>query len=142
MLLSVTDSGFMNVLESIGQLLVLLLILAFVLALAYYASKWTARFQNTYSKGSNMEVIETIRLQDGKYLQIVKVADKYVVIGLGKESISYICELSPDSVERFDATTAQNVSGMSFSKVLSHFTKSDESINGKVNDGSDENKEE
>ena len=78
MSLAAIDSGFLNILHGIGQLVVLLLILAFVLFLAYYTSKLTARFQNNLTKDGNMRVLETIRLQDGKYLQIVKVPDNSI----------------------------------------------------------------
>ncbi len=138
MILSVGNGGFMGVLESIGQLLVLLLILAFVLFLAYYTSKWAAGFQNKYTKGSNMSVVETMRLQDGKLLQIVKVADKCIVIGLGKEEITYLCEIDPDSVQEVSDRFNAGKGDLSFAKVLGRFTREDNSLDGKNDDENNE----
>lgn len=138
MSLAAIDSGFLNILHGIGQLVVLLLILAFVLFLAYYTSKLTARFQNNLTKDGNMRVLETIRLQDGKYLQIVKVADRYIVLGLGKEEITYICELD-EMPERPDVDSGDN-SG--FLNVLNMFTAKNDDSGEEVDNGNAKNKKE
>ena len=139
MTLAAIDSGFLNILHGIGQLLVLLLILAFVLFLAYYTSKLTARFQNNLTKGGSMSVIETIRLQDGKYLQIVKIADRYIVLALGKEEVTYICELD-ELPERTEGNTSDDNSG--FLAVLNKFTAKNNDSDKEINDGSTKEDEE
>ncbi len=139
MALATIDSGFLNILHGIGQLLVLLLILAFVLFLAYYTSKLTARFQNNLTKGGSMRVIETIRLQDGKFLQIVKVSDRYIVLGLGKEEITYICELD-EMPERVEDIESNDNSG--FLAVLNKFTAKNNDSAKEVNDESAKEDEE
>ena len=139
MTLAAIDSGLLNILHSIGQLLVLLLILAFVLFLAYYTSKLTAKFQNNLTKGQSMSVVETIRLQDGKFLQIVKVSDRYIVLGLGKEEITYICELD-EMPERVEDSVSSDNSG--FLAVLNKFTAKDNNSANEVNDESAKEDEE
>jgi|UPI0006776834 flagellar protein FliO/FliZ len=139
MTLAAIDSGLLNILHGIGQLLVLLLILAFVLFLAYYTSKLTAKFQNNLTKGQSMSVVETIRLQDGKFLQIVKVSDRYIVLGLGKEEITYICELD-EMPERVEDSVSSDNSG--FLAVLNKFTAKDNNSANEVNDESAKEDEE
>ena len=139
MTLAAIDSGLLNILHGIGQLLVLLLILAFVLFLAYYTSKLTAKFQNNLTKGQSMSVVETIRLQDGKFLQIVKVSDRYIVLGLGKEEITYICELD-EMPERVEDSVSSDNSG--FLAVLNKFTAKDINSANEVNDESAKEDEE
>ena len=139
MTLAAIDSGLLNILHGIGQLLVLLLILAFVLFLAYYTSKLTAKFQNNLTKGQSMSVVETIRLQDGKFLQIVKVSDRYIVLGLGKEEITYICELD-EMPERVEDSVSSDNSG--FLAVLNKFTAKDNNSAKEVNDESAKEDEE
>ena len=139
MTLAAIDSGLLNILHGIGQLLVLLLILAFVLFLAYYTSKLTAKFQNNLTKGQSMSVVETIRLQDGKFLQIVKVSDRYIVLGIGKEEITYICELD-EMPERVEDSVSSDNSG--FLAVLNKFTAKDNNSANEVNDESAKEDEE
>lgn len=48
----------------------------------------------------NIEVIETFRIANNKYLQIIRTADKYLVIAVCKDSITMLTELSEDSIEK------------------------------------------
>ena len=67
MLLSMTS----NRLDSIVQLITAVCIFIFVLALAYFTTKFTAGFQKSKLASPNVEVIETFRLTQNKYIQIV-----------------------------------------------------------------------
>ena len=67
MLLSMTS----NRLDSIVQLITAVCIFIFVLALAYFTTKFTAGFQKSKLASPNVEVIETFRLTQNKYIQIL-----------------------------------------------------------------------
>ena len=86
--------------DSIAQLLTVLLIFLLVLALAYFTTRFVGTYQKTKLVNRNFEHIETYRITNGKYLQLVKAGSKYVVIGIGKDSISMICELSEDEIKK------------------------------------------
>ena len=85
--------------ESFTQFLTVILVFVFVLALTYLTTRFVGSYQKTRSAGKNFEVIETCKITNGKYLQIVRIGEKYVVIGIGKDSITSICELSAGDIK-------------------------------------------
>ena len=93
MILALTDRA-----ESFTQFLTVILIFLLVLGLTYLTTRFVGNYQKIRNVNRNFEVIETLKITNGKYLQIVRVGEKYVVIGIGKDSITNICELSPDDI--------------------------------------------
>ena len=55
------------------------------------------------SKG-NIEVIETCRLSQTKYIQIVRVGAKYLVIGVCKDTITMLASLDETELEFPEST--------------------------------------
>ena len=94
MILALTDRA-----ESFTQFLTVILIFLLVLGLTYLTTRFVGNYQKIRSINRNFEVIETLRITNGKYLQIVRVGGKYVVIGIGKDSITKVCELSEDDIK-------------------------------------------
>ena len=72
MLLSVT-----SVIDSVVQFITVLFIFVFVLGITYFTTRYIAGIQKEQYRTGNMELIETLRISNNKYLQIVRVADKY-----------------------------------------------------------------
>ena len=95
--------------ESVTQFLTVILVFVLVLALTYLTTRFVGNYQKTRTANRNFEVIETYRITNGKYLQIVKIGEKYVVIGIGKNDISYICDLSPDDIKPIQDLSGQPV---------------------------------
>jgi flagellar protein FliO/FliZ len=48
-------------------------------------------------KNKNMQIVETMRLTNNKYLQIVKVAEEYLVISISKDHVELLTRLDPES---------------------------------------------
>ncbi len=84
---------------SISQLITVLFLFFAVLAITYYVTKWIARYQKASSFGSNMEIMETMRLSANKYMQIVRVSQKYLVIAVCKDTVTLLAELGEDEYE-------------------------------------------
>ena len=84
--------------DSVVQFLTLLIIFAFVIAVTYLTVRWISKVQQGQTKCSNIEIIETKRITNNKYLQIVRAGDKYILIGIGKDEISMISELNEDEL--------------------------------------------
>jgi flagellar protein FliO/FliZ len=82
--------------SSVAQLITVLILFVAVLVLTYYVTKWIAKYQQVSTSCSNMEIVETMRLSASKYMQIVRVSDKYLVIGVCKDTITLLAELSSD----------------------------------------------
>ncbi len=86
-------------LESLVQLFCVILIFIFVVFLAYFAARVAGSFQaNMVTKQTNIKIIETYRITNNKFIQIVKLGDKYVALGVGKDEVNLIAELNPDSI--------------------------------------------
>lgn len=118
-------TGAVGVLKSIGEIIVMLLIFAVILFLAYLSSKLASRMQVKASSQGNLKLMETIRIQNNKYIQIVRVGEKYLVIGVGKDEITFLTELSKDALSYDESEMKKGssfVSTKAFDEILSKFS--------------------
>lgn len=83
---------------NITQFLTLLLIFAFVLAVTYYTTRFVANYQKGKMSQANMSVIEGLRISPDKFLELVKIGERYYVISVCKSSISLICEVPKEEL--------------------------------------------
>ena len=71
-------------------------------------------------------VLETIRIANGKFLQLVKAGEQYFVIAVGKDEVTKIAELTEDqlSVQTSDGmkNSQENIQKI-FSRLKDHFPK-------------------
>lgn len=86
-------------LESVVQLFTSLLIFLFVLVVTFWTSKFIAKYQKQTMNSGNMEVIEATRIAPNKYLQIVRAGDRYFLIAIGKDTVSFLTELKPEELD-------------------------------------------
>ena len=86
-----------------AQLITLLVIWVIVLVIAYYTTKFVAVRTNGNLKATNVEVIETYRISNTKFIQIVRLGEKYMAIAVTKEQITPLCELSEDEIVKIEA---------------------------------------
>ncbi len=103
-------------LSSFAQLITLLIVFIFVLALTFYATKWMAKIQKSQFKNSNIEVIETFRLSNTKYIQIVKLGEKYVAIAVGKDTVTFLAELEESQLDL--TKTVEGTNTLEFQEIL------------------------
>lgn len=118
--------------ESLGEIAGLLLVFLFVLFITYQATRWIARYSAGQVRSGSIQVIETYKLAPNRYLQIVRVAGRYLVLAVSKDQISFLTELSEEEVtaEKEEASkknvlsTGQAASkGISFSVILERLAK-------------------
>ncbi|MCR5374007.1 MAG: flagellar biosynthetic protein FliO [Lachnospiraceae bacterium] len=118
MIIGATGGG-----DSFIQLIVVLIIFAFVLAMTVITTRFIGGYQKVKMQNRNMQLIETLRLSNTKYLALMKVADRYVVIGVGKDEINKIIELDENEIPdlRLDeeGKTATTMAG--FQDILDRF---------------------
>lgn len=111
-----------NQLESVVQLITVTLIFIFVLFITY----WTTRFAGNYKKqqmvGKNIQIVETVSISNSKFLQIVKVGNKFFLISLCKDMVSLLSELNEEDI---DLQTPVN-SGDAFKSILEKFKKNEQ----------------
>ncbi|MCI8372765.1 MAG: flagellar biosynthetic protein FliO [Lachnospiraceae bacterium] len=93
-MLIAADSSLDNFLRFLASLGIFL----FVLALAYFVTRWIGNYQKFQLKSRNIQVIETMRIANNKYVQIVKVAEEYLVISIAKERIELLTKLDEKNI--------------------------------------------
>ena len=98
--------------ESFFQFLFLLVIFIFVLAITYFTTRWIAKIQQGQVTNKNIKVIETHKLTTNKYIQIIKITDKYFAIAIGKDNITFISEIEECKLTENDLYTADHFQEM------------------------------
>lgn len=116
-------------LESIGQLFSVLAIFIIVLLVTYFVTRWIAGYQQSQMQTRNLKVIETLRLANNKYIQIIEAGDVYLVIALSRDHVEKLAELTKDQLKEISASGAagKDSIGESFQEILGkvkeHFPK-------------------
>lgn len=93
--------------ESIFQLLVVLFCFVVVLILTYYTTRWMAGYQKSHSYNKNLSVVETLKLSNNRYVQLIRVGKHtYYAVAIGKDEVSVIGKIEEeDLVELSDVTS-------------------------------------
>ena len=111
--------------NSVIDLITVLVIFLFVLALTYYVTRWIAGYQKTKTANGNLSVIEVIRISNNQYIQLVRAGmDKYLVVGVSKDNMALLATLTEEELREMpqpDNRTSKV--GGSFSDILEEFKK-------------------
>ena len=110
-----------NSLQSLFELFGLILIFVIVLVVCYYTTKFVAGRQLVQKKIGNFESVETFAISQNKYLQLIRMGNKYVVLSVAKDSVNVITEL--EETEICQVQKDNFVSGKSFKEILSLISK-------------------
>ena len=111
-MLAVSDGRLDNFLQFLGALCIFL----FVLALTYFVTKWIGNYQKSQLSTKNMQVIETMRVTNNKYIQIVKVSEDYLVIGITKDHMELLTKLDEKSISSLHSPQETHIE--SFQEIL------------------------
>ena len=84
--------------ESFFQLIGVLLVFLFVLVITYVTTRWIAQYQQGVTKGRNIQVVETFRVNNTKFIQIIQVGTKYLVISVCKDTMNVLAELAEEEL--------------------------------------------
>ena len=85
------------------QLVTVILIFILVLCITYFTTRFVGGFAKNKMVTGNVEVIDSARVAPSKYIALVRIASKYVAVGIGKDEISYICEVPEEDIVRRDS---------------------------------------
>ena len=110
--------------ENVFQLIVVIAIFFGVLVLAYYSTKWIAGYQKAMNVGKNFEIIEMQKVAGNHYVMLLRAGNggKYLIVGIGKEEMTLLGELSPDEVTISEPTTVETYGIKdSFKEILDRF---------------------
>ncbi len=85
-------------LESVVQFITVILIFVFVLAITWISTRYLAGIQKERYKTGNMELIETLRISNNKYMQIVRVGSKYYCMAVCKDTVTMLGEIRKEEM--------------------------------------------
>lgn len=117
---AVQTSSFSSFMQLIGVLIIFL----FVLAVTYVATRWIAGYQKEHSYNKNLKIIETLRLTTNKYIQIVQAGEEYLVIAIGKDEVRLLTKLTGEQLRELPSEEfPAGVGPESFKELLEKFKK-------------------
>lgn len=106
-----------STLESVIQLIGIIVVFIIILIATYFTTRWLGASGFSGGRSKNFKVVETYKIAQNKYLQILKIGDKYVVISVCKDRIQYLTELNADSLIMEEDAGGQGQ--ISFKEVMS-----------------------
>ena len=110
--------------EAFAQILTLLIIFIFVLAVTYYVTRFVGNYQKNKLSGSNINILETMRIANNKYIQIVKIGSRVFAIAVAKDTVSYLCELDEDELIYKESSSGKMlINNDNFKEILEKFKK-------------------
>ena len=109
--------------ESIVQLITVLLIFIFVLVLAYFTTRLTAGVQKGKMQGANIEVIETMKMAQNKYIQIVRVGEKFFSYIVCKDTVTLLGELDKNEIPDVESAKKEPALNLNFKEVFDRLKK-------------------
>ncbi len=122
-------------LESVIQFITVLLIFVFVLVITWISTKYMAGIQKDRYKTGNMELIETLRISNNKYMQIVRVGSKYYCMAVCKDTVTMLGEIRKEEMIFSDNNVSAN---MDFHKILESMKQ--KTLGNKEQDTNEENR--
>ena len=100
--------------SDIAPLLTMLIIFVVVLAASVWVTKWIGNYQKNQFDSGNIEVIESARVAPNKWVEIVRVGDKYKILAVCKDTVTYLGDIDESELKRQETSDKK-----SFSDVLS-----------------------
>lgn len=80
--------------DSFVQFITVLILFLFVLVVTYFSTRYIAKIEKNKIGSGNIELVETSRISNSKYLQIVKVGSKYFCIAVCKDTVTMLGEVN------------------------------------------------
>jgi flagellar protein FliO/FliZ len=104
--------------ESIVQLITVVLIFVFVLALAYFMTRLTAGVTKGKLSSPNIEVIETFKIAQNKYIQVVRVGVKYYSYIVCKDTVTLLGEMNKDEIPEIEKAKKEPAYNLNFKEIF------------------------
>lgn len=96
--------------DSYIQFITVLILFVLILAVTYFVTRWIAKVQKDNIGVGNLEVVETCRITQNKFIQIVRTGEKYLVIAVGKDEIHMLAEVSKEELMLKEGNQEQPIS--------------------------------
>ena len=100
---------------AVAELLSALAIFVLVLLVTYFTTRFVGGYAKSKVITGNIELIDSMKIAPSGYIAVVRVASKYIAVGIGKNEISFLCELPGEDVMIRDAG---GVAGYDFKELI------------------------
>ncbi|MCT4545398.1 MAG: flagellar biosynthetic protein FliO [Vallitalea sp.] len=103
------------------QFIVLLILFILVLFGAYFSTKLFGKFQIKKGSSKNIHQLESISVGPQKFIQLIKIGEEFILIGVTKDKITFIKEIDKNNIDlnKYKKDNIQQVAP--FSKHLEKF---------------------
>ena len=105
----ILTAGMSNI-DNLLQLLGVSILFIFILVITYYTTKFVGGAKLSITKNSNFKVLETYKIAQNKYLQLIQIGTRYFVISVSKDDIRFLTELSENEILKQDDIKLQKSS--------------------------------
>lgn len=95
--------------DSYAQFITVLVLFVVVLAVTAFTTKWIAGYQKQRNRNCNIDVLDTQRISTGKYLQIIRAGEKYLVIAVCKDTVTMLTEVPREQLVIKEAERGEQV---------------------------------
>ncbi len=119
-------TGRMN---SYIQFITVLLIFVGVLGLTAWTTKWISKYQKQQMVNCNVEVIETTRIANNKFVQIIRVGETYMAVAVCKDTVTMLGEIPKEQLKEGSAQESVN-----FKELFERAVKKDSRTNSEPKD--------
>ncbi len=109
--------------NSYAQLITVLLVFVLVLAVTALTTKWIANYQKQQGVNCNIEVMETARISNNKYIQLVRIGKTYMAIAVCKDTVTMLGEIPKEQLTEITSLNG----GTNFKELFDKVIKKDSS---------------
>lgn len=126
--------------DSYAQFITVLVVFVLVLGVTALVTRWIANYQKQQNVNVNVEVIETTRIANNKYIQIVRLGETYVAIAVCKDTVTQLCEIPEDQLKKSKPGQGSLLRSAGFKEFLDRAAKRDrvDSVEAEDNQSDDE----
>ena len=97
--------------NSYAQFIAVLVVFVLVLGLTALTTRWIANYQKQQNANCNIEILETTRISNNKYIQLVRIGETYRAIAVCKDSVTLLGEVSREELRESNPQNGkQNIS--------------------------------
>ncbi|MBQ2472878.1 MAG: flagellar biosynthetic protein FliO [Lachnospira sp.] len=112
-----------NSLDEIAEFVTLLVIFIIVIGITYFSIRIVGNIQKEKLGRGNIQILETQKVSNTKYIQIVRIGKKCFAIAICKDSISYLCEVDEGDLQFNTDSSISKSSAESFKAIIDKFKK-------------------
>lgn len=93
------EGSWSSILSMLGQFFLLIIVFLLIIFLSYYFTKLIGKFRYNNNKNSNIRIIESVAVGYQASIQLIKVGDKTILVGVTKERVEFICDVNENSID-------------------------------------------